>query len=113
MISIKTPNWVHEYQEANKVGNQVPKTQPIINWQPPPLGCFKINFDAAVYKDLQCCGNGVVIRDHLGKFIVALSEKFNNVGSMEYAEMLAAGKAVEFGPEMNLKDFVWKVMLKV
>ncbi|POO00529.1 hypothetical protein TorRG33x02_036030 [Trema orientale] len=36
------------------------------NWKPPPLGCLKLKVDAAVPKNGDSVGIGVVIRDHLG-----------------------------------------------
>ncbi|KAL3500354.1 hypothetical protein ACH5RR_039447 [Cinchona calisaya] len=44
-------------------------------WQPPAQGCLKINFNAPFFKEMGCCGLGVVVRDHYGRFSARVAEK--------------------------------------
>ncbi|KAL3500401.1 hypothetical protein ACH5RR_039494 [Cinchona calisaya] len=65
----------------------------------------KINFDAAIFKDLACSGTRVVMRYHVGKFIAGCAEKFVNIVTPELGEMLAARRAVEYAVEVGVSRF--------
>ena len=45
-----------------------------MRWLPPPEVCFKANFDASLFDGTNSVGIGVVVRDHLGCVIAALSQ---------------------------------------
>ncbi|KAL3524922.1 hypothetical protein ACH5RR_013294 [Cinchona calisaya] len=96
----------HLYRSANSRSNMTPVVRPAISWLPPPCGKFKLNFDAAIFNDLKCCGVGVVIRDYIGIFLAAMAEKIQFVVEADLAEMLTARSAVEFGVELNLSGFL-------
>ncbi|XP_030945993.1 uncharacterized protein LOC115970503 [Quercus lobata] len=58
--------------------NMSNKTQPTTrgkHWSPPPQGKYKVNVDAAVFKEQGCCGLGVVIRNDRGQMMGALCKK--------------------------------------
>ncbi|GAU28961.1 hypothetical protein TSUD_153770 [Trifolium subterraneum] len=40
-------------------------------WTPPEQGTYKCNVDAAIFKEQNCFGAGMCIRDHSGNFIRA------------------------------------------
>nr|XP_023900848.1 uncharacterized protein LOC112012693 [Quercus suber] len=44
-------------------------------WSPPPILKYKLNFDAAIFVDLQCSGFGAVIRNDKGEIMGAMSAK--------------------------------------
>ena len=46
-----------------------------LSWSPPPPGFYKVNVDAATFKDTKATGIGVVIRDSLGMVVAALCRK--------------------------------------
>ena len=75
------------------------------NWQPPPIFKFKLNFDAAVFIDLECSGMGVIIRNEKGEVMGAKSTKGPRVMSLE-AEALACRDAIEFAVDIGLFDIV-------
>ena len=47
----------------------------LVYWSPPPLGLYKVNVDAATFKDIRATRIGVVIRDSLGKVVAVLCRK--------------------------------------
>lgn len=61
----------------------------LARWQPPPLGCLKINCDAAL--DLPACkaGVGVVIRDHLGGVVECAALKTQAMDFVSNLEAMA------------------------
>ena len=62
-------------------------------WSPPPPSLYKVNVDAANFKDIGATRIGVVIRDSLGKVAMVLCRKLNaSLGPLE-----AESKALEVG----------------
>ena len=62
-------------------------------WSPPPPSLYKVNVDAATFKDIGATRIGVVIRDSLGKVAMVLCRKLNaSLGPLE-----AESKALEVG----------------
>ena len=45
-----------------------------VAWTPPPDGYVKINFDGAIFNDINKAGLGVVIRDSFGQVLASLLE---------------------------------------
>ena len=45
------------------------------HWVPPVFSWYKVNVDAAVFSQLGMIGVGVIIRDHLGSVVAALSKR--------------------------------------
>ena len=69
-------HWV-EFLAANEgdvLSNSI--AQPVY-WSPPPLGLYKMNVDAATFKDIRATRIGVVIRDSLGKVATVLCKKID------------------------------------
>ena len=94
---------LHEFKAANATMQQEGSAQ-IQNWQPPPIGKFKINFDASWKKKDKGVGVGVVIRDHSGDFFAGMSKRGLEVNSAEMAELLAAREAIKFALEAGFRD---------
>ncbi|KAE8772246.1 hypothetical protein D1007_55754 [Hordeum vulgare] len=65
-------------------------------WIPPPEGTVLVNVDAAVFAPTRHMGAGVVIRDHLGSFLAASRELFQEVTNPELAEARAVLHAIVF-----------------
>ena len=73
-VGDKAKAMVVEFLEANKhTSNPGPRL--VARWSPPPENCYKINFDAALFDHLGYAGIGVVVRDHRGEVMAALSQK--------------------------------------
>ena len=78
----------------------------VVRWTPPPLDKYKINVDAAVFKDQKAAGVGVLIRDCNGQVIAALSKKINApLGPVEVeAKVVEAG--VQFTKDIGIQDII-------
>ena len=57
---------------------------------------FKLNYDAAVFKDSTSSGFGAVIRNSTGEVMAAMTVKGPVVQGSEMTELLACRKALEF-----------------
>ena len=76
--------------EGDVLSNSI--AQPVF-WSPPPPSLYKVNVDAATFKDIGAIGIGVVIRDSLGKVAAVFCRKLNaSLGPLE-----AKSKALEAG----------------
>ena len=63
---------VVEFLEANKhINNPGPRL--VAWWSPLPENCYKVNFDLALFYHLGSVGIGVVVQDHRGDVMAALS----------------------------------------
>ncbi|KAL3504687.1 hypothetical protein ACH5RR_034528 [Cinchona calisaya] len=100
-------------KEANKKSDRSQDAQLPFQWHPPLASIFKINFDTAHFKDIFCCGVGVVIQDHLGKFIAGATEKIDNILSPELAEVLATRGAVKLATELGLSEFWLETLMRL
>ena len=49
----------HQIYDVNQ-DVRSPIRLPLVRWSPPPIGCNKGNFDAAIFDGLDCVGVGVV-----------------------------------------------------
>ena len=75
---------------------------------PPPISWCKANFDGAIFQELGAAGLGVVIRDHEGSVIGALSERIALPPSMEDVEALAGRRAIAFAKEIGLQEVIFE-----
>lgn len=75
-----------------------------VGWCAPANGWLKINFDGALFKELKAVGVGVVIRNHLGEVMAALSERLPFWVDSNCAEAYAATKAVELARDLGFTD---------
>jgi ribonuclease HI len=73
-------------------------------WSLPPKGSVFINVDAALFKNPERMGAGVVIRNHKGHCLAARSEVLLAVATPELAEAVAVRRALALAREENLED---------
>ena len=70
--------------------------QELSRWEKPPRDYMKANWDASVDRDQKRVGIGVVVRNHEGIVVAALSDSRTATIMLEGAESMAAWHAVEF-----------------
>ena len=75
-------------------------------WHPPPASVFKLNFDAAIFSDLNSSGVGAMIRNEKGEVMAAMSPKGPLVGDRKETEILACRKALEFAIDASFSELV-------
>ncbi|XP_059440309.1 uncharacterized protein LOC132172759 [Corylus avellana] len=75
--------WVQRPQQSNPV---------VQRWHTPPVGVVKINWDAAVDKDGEKMGIGIIARDHNGLILAAQVASRQYITDPTTAEALAAWK---------------------
>ena len=91
------------FQEQLVVPNPVERGS---RWVPPPVNCFKLNFDAAIFEDLQASGFGAIIRNGSGDVMASISTRGPPVIDSEDAEILACRKALEFAVDAGFRDLI-------
>ena len=75
-------------------------------WKSPPLGCYKVNVDGAVFKDRGHYGIGVVVRNNKWQIMGALSKLFPfPLGALEI-EAKAAEVGAAFAWDLGLRDII-------
>ena len=77
-------------------------------WSPPPNSWCKANYDGAIFQEQSAAGLGVVIRDHEGKVIGALSDRVALPPSVEDVEALACRRAILFALELNIHSVIFE-----
>ena len=77
-------------------------------WQPPAESTFKANFNAAVFKNSNHVGLGVIIWDWRDEAIGALSMSVPITQSVVELEALACRRAMQFAMELGLQDVVFE-----
>ena len=75
-------------------------------WETPPPMHLKINFDSAVFREIEEVGLGVVVRDPHGKVLASLAEKIKLPSSSDEVEALAAVRAITLALDLNLPSFI-------
>ncbi|KAK2650926.1 hypothetical protein Ddye_018415 [Dipteronia dyeriana] len=82
--------FVTDYKKANEVarqsGSQIPKN---VVWQPPCIGRYKLNTDAAIDYDGKIMGFGAVIRDSVWMVIATSSQRIEATYPPHVAEAIA------------------------
>lgn len=68
--------------------------EPPSTWSKPHEGVWKINWDAAISKETERMGVGVVIRDDIGRVLAARMKVILYITDPAAAEALAAWEAV-------------------
>ena len=73
-----------------------------IKWKPQDDNCVKVNFDGAMFDNIDEAGIGVVIRNAHGKAVASLAEKIQKPTSVIALELVAARRAALFAQEIGL-----------
>ena len=103
----KALDYLDEYEKSQVQLAAIPVTAPDrISWQPPPPSVYKLNFDVAIFSNLNCFGFGAIIRNEEGKVMVRMSVKCPLVHNSAKADSLACRRAVEFSIEVGFSRLV-------
>jgi hypothetical protein len=79
---------------------------PVLLWKKPSFGVIKVNWDAAVDKEGQKMGIGIIARDHNGSIVAVLEASRKFITDPTTAEALAAWKMAELCVRMQLDNVV-------
>ena len=60
----------------------------VVAWHPSPASIFKLNFDAAIFSDLNNLRFGAMILDEKGEVMAVMSTKGPPVGDSKEAEII-------------------------
>ena len=103
--------WTKNYLEVYLMANH--STQPYkesteATWQLPKPLWFKANMDGTVFAQQREAEVGVVIRDHYGAVVAALSKKLKApLGAFE-VEAMAMEEAATFAWDMGIRDCIFE-----
>ena len=75
-------------------------------WQSPLIPTLKLNFDVAIFSDLNCSGAGAIIRNEKGDVMASMSARGPPVNDSEEAEILACRKDMEFAIDAGFTELI-------
>ena len=101
-------SYLQEFLQAQNDEPNPPRPPPMQQWRPSDPQCFKVNFDAAVFRRLTLAGIGVIARNHDGEAVGALSSPIPVAQSVADLEALACLKAAQFALEIGLTRVVFE-----
>ena len=78
------------------------------HWVPPAFPWYKVNVDAAVFSQLSMIGVGVIIRDHVGFVIAALSKCLPLPMDPLEAKAKAMDEATVFAWDLGVRDVIFE-----
>ncbi|XP_065621034.1 uncharacterized protein LOC136063918 [Quercus suber] len=88
-------DYLDEYKKSQVQLAAIPVMAPArISWKPPPTSTYKLNFDAAIFPDLNCSRFGAIIRNEEGEVMAGMSVKGPLSLNSAEAEALACRRAV-------------------
>ena len=105
-VVLEAKRFLSLYQRSGSKSSRQQSRPKTIKWTPPNQHSFKTNFDGAIFSDKGEAGLGVVIQDHAGEIIAALSEKIPQPPSVTCLELLVARQAAIFVHEVRLQDSI-------
>ena len=73
-----------------------------VTWQPPSPSVYKLNFDAAIFSELDRTGVGAIIQNEQGQVMVTMTASGPKVSSSEDAELLACRRSLEFAVDARV-----------
>ena len=82
-------------------------------WQLPKPPWYKANLDDATFEHQKEAGIGVVIRDHNGAVVAALSKKLSVLLGAFETEAKAMEEAVEFAWNMGIRDCAFESEVQI
>ena len=81
-------------------------SNPTTDWYPPPSGCYKVNYDGAMFSATKEAGLGIIICDDRGLPMVSFSQKVPFTGSSGAVEAMALRRALLLALEMGFFSII-------
>ena len=103
--------WTKEYLENYVMANHSPrpyKESVEATWQPPKPPWYEANMDGAIFSQQKETGIGVVIKDHHGAVVAALSKKLKALLGAIEVEAKAMEEAVNFTWDIGIRDCLFE-----
>ncbi|XP_059431494.1 uncharacterized protein LOC132164997 [Corylus avellana] len=101
---------LHEYEQAQTsmgaAASGVSPTRPALQWQPPPDGFIKLNWDASIDAAGEKMGMRIVARDHAGRVLTTVCNTRLHVQDPSSDEALAMRQVVELCVEMGWQQVI-------
>lgn len=101
---------MEECKPASSSSYQNLHTEPAVNptnhWSPPEKGWAKCNVDAALFKNENIVGFGLILRDNHGKFVAAKGGLLNCVFDPGIAEAYACKEALLWIQSKKLNNII-------
>lgn len=105
-LNKRAMNFLEEYKGAQDQ-LAIPTIIGLVQTWTPPLGLvYKLNFDAAVFANINALGFGAVVCNEKGEVMAALSAKGPPVLNSEEAEVLACWKAMKIALDAGFMEQV-------
>lgn len=103
LIAQEATAYAKEVRQTNKVQGR--SSQPGgQTWTPPRRGCYKVNVEQAVFKELGCCRVGVVIRNEEGQIMGAISKRLDLPLKVMETEAKAVEEGIIFARDLSLRN---------
>ncbi|XP_042939607.1 uncharacterized protein LOC122274657 [Carya illinoinensis] len=82
------------------------RNETVLQWKLPPCGKQKLNFDAALFHDINFAGVGVILRNEVGEVVFALSRKEIGVSAVDGIEALAFFRGLQMLLNMGCNGLI-------
>ena len=102
----KVLDYLGEFQQTQDQLSTPVRQSSVNMWHPPPASIFKLNFNAAIFADLNSSGFGAIIRNERDEVMVAMSVKGPPVNDGEEAKIPACWKALEFSIDAGFLELI-------
>lgn len=103
-LNMRATEFLEEFWEAQQHLTVETSIARDAQWSPSLENGYKLNFDAAIFEDLNATGFSAVIRNEKGEVLAALAARGPPVSDPEEAEVLACRKALEFAVDAGFAE---------
>jgi ribonuclease HI len=95
-------------QQMQHVSASSVQIQSVLSWQKPPHGWYKCNVDAGFHQGINKTSTSWVLRDHLGRFVMAETTWFEGNYSVVEGEALALIEALKAMQLRNIQHVLFE-----